>query len=111
MSDLLLDRVIAAVGDRYEIEGELGRGGMAVVYRARDVRLRRPLALKVLPPDLAFRAEVRNRFLREAQTAAQLNHPNIVPIYASDEVRGVAYLAMALVDGETLAQQLHRAPR
>ena len=111
MADHLLDRVVAAVGDRYEIEGELGRGGMAVVYRARDVRLRRPLALKVLPPDLAFRAEVRNRFLREAQTAAQLNHPNIVPIYASDEIAGVAYLAMALVDGETLAQQLHRAPR
>ena len=84
---------------------------MAVVYRARDVRLRRPLALKVLPPDLAFRSEVRTRFLREAQTAAQLSHPNVVPIYAADEVGGVAYLAMALVEGETLAQHLARAPR
>src|SRR3712207_3785155 len=111
MSDHLLDGVVTAVGDRYEIEGELGRGGMAVVYRARDVRLRRPLALKVLPPDLAFRGEVRTRFLHEAQTAAQLNHPNIVPVYAADEVGGVAYLAMAVVEGETLAQYLARAPR
>src|ERR1051325_10617578 len=102
MADLLLDRVVAAVGDRDEIEGELGRGGMAVVYRARDVRLRRPLALKVLPPDLAYRTEVRTRFLREAQTSAQLSHPNIVPIYAADEIGGLAYLAMALVEGETL---------
>ena len=84
MADLLLDRVVAAVGDRYDVQEEIGRGGMAVVYRAVDVRLRRRLALKVLPPDLAYRADVRTRFLREAQTAAGLNHPSIVPVYAAD---------------------------
>src|SRR5207237_6659642 len=94
MSCPLLGRVVAAIGDRYDVEGELGRGGMAVVYRARDVRLRRLIALKVLPPDLAFREGVRARFLREAETAAQLSHPNIVPIYAADETQGIAWLAM-----------------
>src|SRR5919199_6409071 len=112
MTDQLLqDRVVAAIGDRYDVEGELGRGRMAVVYRARDVRLRRLVALKVLPPDLAFREGVRARFLREAETAAQLSHPNIVPIYAADETRGVAWLAMALVAGETLGARMARAPR
>ena len=61
---------------------EVGRGGMAVVYAAEDVCLQRPVALKVLPPELAFRGDVRERFVREAQTAARLNHPHIVPIYA-----------------------------
>ncbi|WP_158508876.1 serine/threonine-protein kinase [Gemmatirosa kalamazoonensis] len=111
MPDLLQDRVVAAIGDRYDVEGELGRGGMAVVYRARDVRLRRPVALKVLPPDLAFREGVRARFLREAETAAQLSHPHVVPIYAADETNGVAWLAMALVEGETLGARMTRAPR
>ncbi|GLC24115.1 serine/threonine-protein kinase [Roseisolibacter agri] len=111
MTDLLLDRVVAAIGDRFEIGDELGRGGMAVVYRAREVRLRRAVALKVLPPELAFRTGVRERFLREAQTAAQLTHPHIVPIYAADESGGVAWLAMALVDGETLGQRMQREGR
>jgi serine/threonine-protein kinase len=111
MPDLLQDRVVAAIGDRYDVEGELGRGGMAVVYRARDVRLRRPVALKILPPDLAFREGVRARFLREAETAAQLSHPSIVPIYAADETQGVAWLAMALIEGETLGARMARAPR
>ena len=111
MPDLLQDRVTAAVGDLYEIEGELGRGGMSVVYRARDVRLRRLLALKVLPPELAFRGDIRTRFLREAETAAQLSHPNIVPIYAVDERDGLVYFAMQLVDGESLAARLRREPR
>jgi serine/threonine-protein kinase len=111
MPDPLLDRVVAALGDRFEVGDELGRGGMAVVYRAREVRLRRPVALKVLPPELAFRSGVRERFLREAQTAAQLTHPHVVPIYAADETAGVAWLAMALVDGETLGQRMARAGR
>jgi hypothetical protein len=78
--DVLLDRVVAAVGDRYDVERELGRGGMSVVYLAREVRLRRRVALKVLPPEFAYRAGVRERFLREAQTAAQLHHPHVVPV-------------------------------
>ena len=111
MADHLQDRVIAAVGDLYDIEGEVGRGGMSVVYRARDVRLRRLVALKVLPPELAFRGDVRTRFLREAETAARLSHPNVVPIYSVDEREGLVYFAMAYVDGESLAQRLRREPR
>jgi serine/threonine protein kinase len=70
------------------MEGEIGRGGMAIVYRARDTRLRRGVAIKLLPPDLAFRADIRTRFLREAEMAARLSHPNIVPIYTVDERDG-----------------------
>ncbi|HWJ21401.1 MAG TPA: protein kinase [Gemmatimonadaceae bacterium] len=111
MPDLLQDRVIAAVGDLYDLQGELGRGGSSVVYRAIDVRLRRPVAVKVLPPDFAFRGDVRSRFLREAETAARLQHPNIVPIYAVDERDGLVYFVMALVDGESLASRLARERR
>ncbi|MFI5233443.1 MAG: protein kinase, partial [Gemmatimonadales bacterium] len=109
--DALRDRVEHAVGTLFEIEDEIGRGGMAVVYRARDVRLHRKVALKVLPPELAFRAEVKSRFLREAQMSAQLSHPNIVPIYTVDEIDGVVFFSMGLVVGETLAQRLTHEPR
>ncbi len=109
--DALRDRVEGAVGALFEIEDEIGRGGMAVVYRARDVRLHRKVALKVLPPELAFRADVKSRFLREAQMSAQLSHPNIVPIFTVDEIDGVVFFSMGLVEGETLAQQLARDPR
>ena len=111
MSDYLHDRVVAAVGDQYLIEGEIGRGGMAAVFRALDLRLHRRVAIKALPPELAFNADVRTRFLREAQTSAQLSHPNIVPIYTVDERGGVVYFVMALVDGESLAARLARPPR
>ena len=107
----LLQRTVAAVDGHYEIEAEIGRGGMAVVYRARDTRLRRKVALKVLPPDLAFRDEVKRRFLREAEMAARLSHPHIVPIYAVDEAKGLVWIAMGLVEGESLAQRLHSEPR
>ena len=109
--DALRDRVEHAVGALFEIEDEIGRGGMAVVYRARDVRLRRKVALKVLPPELAFRADVKSRFLREAQMSAQLSHPNIVPIFTVDELDGVVFFSMGLVEGETLAQRLAHDPR
>ncbi len=111
MPDQLRDRVVAAIGDTYELETEIGRGGMAAVYRARDLKLRRLVAIKVLPPDLAFREEVRTRFLREAQTAAQLNHPNIVPIFSVDERTGLVYFVMALVEGESLGARLARERR
>ncbi len=110
-SELLLARVRVAVAERYDGLREIGRGGMAVVYAARDRRLNRDIALKVLPPDLAFRADIRERFLREAQTAARLNHPSIVPIYAVDEADGLVYFAMSLVQGESLAARLMREPR
>jgi len=109
--DPLLARCVEAVAGLYEIEAEIGRGGMAVVYRARDTRLRRRVALKVLPPELAYRQEVRTRFLREAEMAARLSHPHIVPIYAVDEANGLVYFAMGLVEGESLASRLHTEPR
>ncbi|MBM4194655.1 MAG: hypothetical protein FJ202_09805 [Gemmatimonadetes bacterium] len=104
-------RVESAVGASFQIEDEIGRGGMAVVYRAVDLRLRRKVALKVLPPDLAFRADVKSRFVREAQLAAQLSHAHIVPIYAVDETGGIVWFAMGLVDGDPLAKLLHQTPR
>ena len=104
-------RVEGAVGAIFDVGEEIGRGGMAVVYRALDKRLRRKVALKVLPPDLAFRADVRSRFVREAQMAAQLSHPHIVPIYAVDETGGIVWFAMGLVEGEPLAKQLAEHPR
>jgi len=107
----LRDRVTAAFGEQYLIGDEVGRGGMAVVYAAEDVRLQRHVALKVLPPDLAFRSDVRERFVREAQTAARLNHPHIVPIYAVHEKAGVVCFAMALVTGESLAALVARDSR
>jgi serine/threonine-protein kinase len=104
------DRVTAAVGDAYLVNAEIGRGGMAVVYRATDLRLKRAVAIKVLPPELAFREDVRRRFLREAQTAAQLSHPNIVPIYSVDERDGIVFFVMGLVEGESLAACIARGP-
>jgi serine/threonine-protein kinase len=111
VTDYLLDRLVTAVGTQYVVDAEIGRGGMAVVYRATDARLHRRVAIKVLPPELAFNADVRERFLREAQTSAQLAHPNIVPIYTVDEREGLVYFVMGLVDGETLGQRLVREPR
>ncbi|HEX3866258.1 MAG TPA: serine/threonine-protein kinase, partial [Gemmatimonadaceae bacterium] len=111
MNDYLRDRVTVAVGAHYLIENEIGRGGMAVVYRATDPRLHRTVAIKVLPPDLAFNANVRTRFIREAQTAAQLNHPNIVPIYTVEEKNdadGLVYFVMSFIDGESVGARLAR---
>ncbi|HMA24695.1 MAG TPA: protein kinase [Gemmatimonadaceae bacterium] len=110
MNDYLRDRITVAVGNEYLIENEIGRGGMAVVYRATDLRLHRTVAIKVLPPDVAFNSDVRVRFIREAQTAAQLNHPNIVPIYSVDEKDdgSVVFFVMSYVDGESLGARLKR---
>jgi len=80
---------------------------MGIVYKAKDRRLKRPVAIKLLPPELAFRGEIRSRFLKEAETAAQLSHPNIVPIYSVDERDGLVYFVMAFVDGENLAARIH----
>ncbi len=107
-ADPLRERLAAAIAPAYTVEGELGRGGMSVVYRARDVRLRRDVAIKILPPELAFVGSVRARFMREAQTAAQLAHPNIVPIYGVEEKDSLVWIVMALVEGETLGARLGR---
>ena len=97
-----------ALAGRYSLESELGHGAMGLVFRAREVRLDRPVAIKLLRPDLASRGDIRERFLREARTAAQLYHPNIVPIYLADEVDGLIFFVMACVDGETLARRVER---
>src|SRR4029079_16194522 len=81
----LASRLADVLKSSYTIEGEIGGGGMGVVYSARDLQLRRRGATKLLPPDLAFREEIRVRFLREAQTPARLSHPHIVPIHAVGE--------------------------
>jgi serine/threonine protein kinase len=104
----LAQRLKEALGAEYTIEGEIGRGGMGVVYRARDERLHRRVAVKVLPPELAYQREIRERFTREAQTAARLSHPHIVPIHDVGEGAGVVYFIMGLVEGESLGGRLKR---
>ena len=111
MSESLHDRVLAAIGQHYELEGEIGRGGMSVVFRARDLRLNRPVAIKVLPPELAHDPAIRARFTREAQMSAQLSHAHIVPIYDVGDRDGIAYFVMALVMGSNLGAHLAREPR
>jgi serine/threonine protein kinase len=107
VTDYLRDRAATAVGANYQIEREIGRGGMAVVYRAVDTHLHRTVAIKVLPPDVAFNSDVRTRFIREAQTAAQLSHPNIVSIYSVDDRdESLVYFVMAYIDGESLGLHL-----
>jgi serine/threonine protein kinase len=103
----LRTHVERVLSPHYELDCEIGRGGMGVVYRAKDRRLKRIVAIKVLPPELAFRSEIKTRFLREAETAAQLNHPNIVDIYAVDEAEGIVYFVMAYITGDNLAKRLH----
>src|ERR1043165_9877755 len=100
-----------ALGDAYTIEGEIGRGGMGVVYRARDRRVQRRVAIKVLPPELAFSSESRQRFTREAQRAARLSHPHIVPIHDVGEGQGIVYFVMGLIEGESLAARIRRRGR
>jgi len=108
----LASRLSQALGSSYTLEGEIGRGGMGVVFNARDERLKRQVAVKVLPPELAFREEIRLRFLREAETAAQLSHPHIVPIHSVGEAPdGLVYFVMAFVDGESLGAKLKRRGR
>lgn len=101
-------RLREALGDDYTIEGEIGRGGMGVVFRARDERLQRRVAIKVLPPELAFQKEIKERFTREAQTAARLSHPHIVPIHDVGEGNGLVYFIMGLVEGESLGARIKR---
>jgi serine/threonine-protein kinase len=95
-----------AVVGRYSLERELGRGGMGIVFLAHEVALDRPVALKLLPPELAVRPQLRQRFLREARTAAKLSHPHIVPIHAVDQAGDFVFFAMAFIDGQSLGQRV-----
>src|SRR2546427_1638425 len=90
----------------YRIESLLGRGGMGVVYRARDLALERNVALKLLAPELAEDVRFRERFHRESRLAASLDHPAVVPIYDAGEVAGRLYIAMRLVEGTDLKRLL-----
>ena len=103
---LTLHHLRTALSGAYEIEAPIARGGMAQVYLARERRLDRPVAIKVLSPDLARDDAWRSRFLGEARTVAQLTHPNIVPIFTVDEIGGFVFFAMAYVAGETLSQRV-----
>src|SRR6516165_3637696 len=90
----------------YRIDELIGRGGMGVVYRAFDLRLKRTVALKLVAPELAFDERFRERFTRETELAMSLEHPNVVPIHDAGEVAGRLYLAMRLVPGTDLRKLL-----
>src|SRR5262249_49284685 len=106
-------RMALAPGTRlgpYEIVAALGAGGMGEVYRARDPRLGRDVAIKVLPASLAEDADRRERFEREARAASALNHPHICALYDIGRHEGIDYLVMELLDGESLEQRLAKGP-
>ena len=96
----------SALAGKYSIDRELGRGGMGIVYLAHEVHLDRLVAIKLLPPERASEPGLRERFLREAQLAAKLSHPNIIPIHTVAEAGEFVYYVMAFVDGETLAERV-----
>ncbi|HEY9226214.1 MAG TPA: protein kinase, partial [Gemmatimonadaceae bacterium] len=101
-SNPLLDRLRAATEDEYTIEGELGRGGMAAVFLARDIALDRRVAIKVMLPDLVDMAGFQDRFVIEARTAAHLDHPGIVTVYAVKQRLGLTFIVMKYIEGRTL---------
>jgi serine/threonine protein kinase len=94
----------------YEIVAAIGAGGMGEVYRARDTRLKRDVALKILPESFAADSDRLARFQREAEVLASLNHPNIAQIYGIEESNGTRGLVMELIEGETLANRIARGP-
>src|SRR5829696_7121333 len=102
-----MDRLKSALGDTYAIDRELGRGGMATVYLAQDVKHDRLVALKVLHSEVAESLGA-DRFLREIRTAARLNHPHILPLFDSGAVDGFLYYVMPYVEGESLRERLDR---
>ncbi|UCF21016.1 MAG: protein kinase [Gemmatimonadota bacterium] len=104
------DALRTALSDRYEIEGEIGRGGMATVYRASDAKHQRKVAVKVLRPELSATLAA-ERFLREIEIAAALTHPNILPVYDSGKAGGFLFYVMPYIDGESLRDRLGRQPQ
>jgi serine/threonine protein kinase/Tfp pilus assembly protein PilF len=102
-----------AIGDiisHYKILEKIGEGGMGVVYKAEDTKLKRLVALKFLPPEMGLYADAKQRFMREAQAAASLDHPNIGTIFEINEAEDKIYIAMALVQGKTLKEKLTSGP-
>lgn len=109
-TDELRERLARALAGRYEITSLLGRGGMAVVFLAKDLTLERQVAIKVLPPDISQDAKLIPRFQQEAKTAAKLDHPNIIPIYRVESEAGLNYFVMKYVTGHSLEQMLDKGP-
>ena len=105
-SETLLERLRAAAAGEYEVEREIGAGGMATVFLARDIALDRPVAIKVMRPELIDVERVQDRFIIEARTAAKLGHPGIVTVYAIKQGAGLLYIVMRYVDGRTLEDLL-----
>ncbi len=108
MSNPLATRLAQALGDAYRLGPEIGRGGMGIVFRATDTRLRRDVAIKVLPPEFSYRDDLRKRFVREAQMAAGLSHPHMVPIYDVGEQDDLVWFVMGYVDGESIRARVER---
>ena len=100
----------ALFANKYRIIGEIGRGGMGVVLKAEDTKLKRPVALKFLPPEFVHDPEARQRFIREAQAAASLDHPNICTVYEVEELEGQIYITMAHVEGKSLKEKIAQGP-
>jgi TolB-like protein/predicted Ser/Thr protein kinase len=98
------------IAGRYQILEELGRGGMGVVYKAEDTKLKRTVALKFLPPELTHIPDVKERFMREAQAAAALDHPNICTVYEFDEAEEKTYISMAYIEGQSLKKKIKSDP-
>jgi serine/threonine protein kinase len=101
-SERLLMTLKRALAAEYEVEHELGRGGMAIVFKAREIELDRQVALKVLPPELGPVGSVADRFKREARLAASLDHPNVIPVYRVGQAGGIMYMSMKFIDGRPL---------
>jgi serine/threonine protein kinase len=102
--------VIGTEISHYRIVGTAGAGGMGIVYVAEDARLNRKVALKFLPPAVALDPQARTRFLREAQAAGTLDHPNVATVYEVGDWHDQLFIAMAYYDGETLRQRIARGP-
>jgi len=100
--DDLLQRLRMVLAGEYEVEHELARGGMAVVFKATEVGLRRLVALKVLPPELGLTARAAERFKREARMVAEIDHPNIIPVYRVGQIGGILFFVMKFVEGKSL---------
>jgi len=100
----------STIAGRYQILEELGRGGMGIVYQAEDTKLRRTVALKFLPPELTHISELKERFMREAQAAAALDHPNICTVYEFDETEETPFISMAYIEGQSLKKKIDSGP-
>jgi serine/threonine protein kinase/lipoprotein NlpI len=100
----------SSIAGRYQILEELGRGGMGVVYKAEDTKLKRIVALKFLPPELTHIPEIKERFAREAQAAAALDHPNICTVYEFDQAEKTSFISMAYIEGQSLRKKVESGP-